>query len=103
MPLSKNQLEDFYRDGFILVPDLFDPNQMKAALSEMETIFYGKNFSKFLSEMDNGSTVSSVEPTPTVAVPHYGNTEYGRAQFPTGADALDRLIENDEYLDIFEK
>lgn len=103
MPLSTNQLEDFYRDGFILVPDLFDPNQMKAALSEMETIFYGKNFSKFLSEMDNGSTVSSVEPTPTVAVPHYGNTEYGRAQFPTGADALDRLIENDEYLDIFEQ
>ena len=35
--------------------------------------------------------------------PHYGNTEHGRAQFPTGADALDRLIENDGYLDVFEQ
>ena len=103
MPLTASQLADFRRDGYILVPGLFSSAEVGAALDEMEKIFYGKSFDDHLAALDSGGKADSVEPVPTVAVPHYGNTEHGRAQFPTGADALDRLIENDEYLDVFEQ
>ena len=103
MPLTENQIADFRRDGYILVPDLFSPAEVGAALEEMEKIFYGSSFAEHLAALDAGARADSIEPVPTVAVPHYGNTEHGRAQFPTGADALDRLIENDGYLDVFEQ
>ena len=103
MPLTSSQLDAFHRDGFIIVPNLFDPQEMEAALAEMERIFYGKSFAEYMAEFDTTQEAKSIEPVPTKAVPHYGDTEFGRAQFPTGADALDRLIENDEYLDTFEQ
>ena len=103
MSLTSSQLDAFHRDGFIIVPDLFDPQEMEAALAEMEQIFYGKSFAEYMAEFDATEEAKSIEPVPTKAVSHYGDTEFGRAQFPTGADALDRLIENDEYLDIFEQ
>ena len=101
MLLTKNQLDAFHRDGFILVEDLFDPKEMTAALNDMEQIFYGKSYAEYLEELDNVGTADSVEPTVINSVGHYGDTEYGRAQFPTGFDALDRLIENEAYLDVF--
>ena len=100
MPLTSTQLAEFRRDGYILVPDLFDPDHVKAGLAEMEQIFYGKSFSEYLAAID---AADSIEPVASAAVPHYGNTEFGRAQFPTGAEALDRMIENDVYLDVFEQ
>lgn len=103
MPLNASQLDDFQRDGYILLPELFDAEQMRAGLAEMEKIFYGKSFADYLAGIDAGATAQSVEPVKTAAVPHYGNTKHGRAQFATGADALDRLIESDDYLDIFEQ
>ncbi len=101
MPLTANQLEAFQRDGFILVEDLFKPLEMAAALDDMEKIFYGKTYAEYLAEFERKGKGESVEPTVANAVAHYGDTEYGRAQFPTGFDALDRLIENEEYLQIF--
>jgi ectoine hydroxylase-related dioxygenase (phytanoyl-CoA dioxygenase family) len=101
MPLTQNQLEAFHRDGFILLEDLFDSAEMAAALNNMEHIFYGKSYAEYLAELDRTGKANSVEPTVTNAVAHYGDTEYGRAQFPTEFDSLDRLIENEEYLDIF--
>lgn len=101
MPLSKSQLEAFQRDGFILVADLFDPAEMAAALNDMEHIFYGKPFAEYLAEFDRTGKAPSIEPTVKNASSHYGDTVHGRTQFPTESDALDRLIENEEYLDIF--
>jgi len=103
MPLTSTQLDAFHREGFIIVPDLFEPAQMRAALVEMERIFYGNSFAEYMVESDATEQAKSIEPVPTKAVPHYGDTEYGRPQFPTGAEALDRLIQNDAYLDIFEQ
>lgn len=103
MALSADQLEEFHRIGYIVVEDLFTPDEMRLALAEMEAIFYGTSFKNYLQQFDAGKATGSVEPTPSVAVPHYGNTEHGRAQFPTGATALDRLVENDVYLDTFEQ
>ena len=101
MLLTPNQLDRFHRDGFILIEDLFDPEEMTAALNDMEKIFYGKSYAEYLIELDKTGQANSVEPTVTNAVAHYGDTEHGRAQFPTGFDSLDRLIENETYLDIF--
>ena len=101
MLLTQKQLGTFYRDGFILVEDLFDSKEMTVALTDMEQIFYGKSYVEYLEELDNIETTGSVEPTGIKAVANFGDTEYGRAQFPTGFDALDRLIENEAYLDVF--
>ncbi|MEC8841664.1 MAG: phytanoyl-CoA dioxygenase family protein, partial [Candidatus Poribacteria bacterium] len=101
MLLDQDQLDAFHRDGFILVEDLFDAKEMTAALNDMEHIFYGKSYVEYLEELDNTGITDSVEPTVTNSVAHYGDTKYGRAQFPTGFGALDRLIENDAYLDVF--
>src|SRR5579884_1252407 len=52
MALTPRQLEQFHRDGYILVPDLFDLRQIQAALAEMERIFYGKSFAEYLADFD---------------------------------------------------
>ena len=93
MSLTPIQLEAFHRDGYILVPDLFDPDSMTAALAEMERIFYGKPFAEWLNAFDGSSG--------SVRDGFFSSDETGRSQFPTGSDALDRLIENDAYLDAF--
>ena len=101
MLLTENQLDEFDRDGFILVEDLFDAEEITTALNDMEQIFYGKPYAAYLKKLDETGEVDAVEPTVTNVVAHYGDTEYGRAQFPTGFDALDRLIENEAYLNVF--
>ena len=101
MKLTQDQLDAFHRDGYIMVEDVFDPEEMSAALRDMEKIFYGNSFAEFLAEFDRTGKADSVEPSATHSVTHYGDTPYGRTQFPTGYDALDRLIENEDYLDIY--
>lgn len=74
---------------------------MATALHDMENIFYGKSFAAYLEDSDRKGSATSIEPTVTNASAHYGDTEYGRTQFPTTSEALDELIANNEYLDIF--
>ncbi len=101
MPLSSAQLDAFHRDGYIIVEDLFAAEEIAAALAAMEQIFYGKSFAQYLADADRTGETPSAEPSIQTAVAHYGDTQYGRTQFPTGAQALDRLIENEDYLRIF--
>src|SRR5262245_4457354 len=91
--LTPTQLEAFRRDGYLLVPDLYSPQEMQAALAEMERIFYGKSFAEYLADSDrHPASVKDV---------FHGDTGAGRSQFPCGSEALDRLIEKDAYLEIF--
>ena len=46
MLLTQNQLEVFNHDGFILVEDLFDLNNIATALDKMEKTFYDKSFAE---------------------------------------------------------
>lgn len=101
MPLDQNQIDAFRRDGFIIVDGLFDPEEMAAARSSMEELFYGKSFSEYLAEYDRTGKAGPVEVRAMVSIDNNGYTEYGSAQFPTGLEALDRLITNEEYLRIF--
>lgn len=101
MPLSQSQIDAFRRDGFIIVDGLFDPEEMAAALNAMEKLWYGKSYAEYLAEFDRTGKAGTVEPRAIVSIDNNGYTEYGSAQFPTGLDASDRLIENEEYLNIF--
>src|SRR5205823_3600976 len=93
MALMQEQLEAYRLDGYILVPDLFDPERMRAALADMERIFYGSSFEEYLAAFDRNPGL--------VKDGFHGETGFGRSQFPCGSEALDRLIENDDYLDVF--
>jgi hypothetical protein len=98
MSLTQAQLDQFHRDGYIIVPDVFTADEMDAALAAMDQTFYGKPFDEWLADVDAGHTDGVSDGFTTTH-----NHEEGRSQFPTGADALDRLIENETYLDIFEQ
>ena len=54
MSLTPAQLDQFYRDGYIIVPDLFTADEMDAALAAMEQIFYGQSFQQWLSDSNRG-------------------------------------------------
>ncbi len=95
MALTREQLEAFHRDGYIVVEDVFGPKEMEAARIEMERICYGSTFEEYLAATDAGDGA----PVPVMT----GNTDFGRMQFPTGVESLDRLVENDDYLDIYEQ
>ena len=74
---------------------------MSAALNGMEKIFYEKPYVEYLTELNKIGKASSVEPTVTNTVARYVvDTEYGRAQFPTGFDSLDRLIKHETCLSL---
>lgn len=88
MGLTQEQQSAFQRDGYILVPGLFDPAHIEAARQEVERITYGKSFAEFLADHEQGKGEDE-------------NFVAGRRQFPTGNATLDSLIENDEYLDCF--
>jgi hypothetical protein len=98
MSLTPAQLEQFHRDGYIIVPDLFSDAEMDPALAAMDQTFYGKPFDAWLADCDAGQAEAASDGF-TTSHDH----ETGRSQFPTGADALDDLIENEAYLDIFEQ
>ena len=98
MSLTQTQLDQFHRDGYIVVPDVFSDAEMDAAQEAMDNIFYGKRFDAWLAEVDGGRADGVSDGFTTTH-----NHQEGRAQFPTGAHALDCLIENETYLDIFEQ
>ncbi len=98
MALTSSQLEQFHRDGYIIVPDVFSAGEMDAALAAMDQTFYGKSFAAWLADFDAGQT-EGVSDGFTTTHDH----EQGRSQFATGSEALDKLIENATYLDIFEQ
>ena len=95
MSLTPEQLADYHRDGYVIVPDVFGPEVMDKALVEVEHITYGKSYAHWAAE--NSSTGRAV------ADGISSKDNPGRSQFPTGVPVLDKLIENPSYLDIFEQ
>ena len=88
MGLTQEQQAAFDRDGYIIVPGLFEPEQIDAAREETERITYGKSFEEHLAHYK----ASGDKPS---------NSPAGRIQFPTGSSVLDSFIENEQYLDCF--
>ena len=93
MKLSAAQLESYQRDGYLVVPGLFPAEQMDAALDACDRISYGTGFDAWKASGAKTPAADGIRNSPAA----------GRSQFPTGDPALDRLICNDDYLDIFEQ
>ena len=58
MNLTQTQLDQFHRDGYIVVPEVFSEAEMNAAQEAMDEIFYGKRFDAWLAEVYDGGTAS---------------------------------------------
>lgn len=94
MPLSAEQVETFRREGYVMVPDVFSQEEMAVARVAAERIFYGgKTFDEWKDSFDGSRD--------TVRDGFFNNDASGRSQFPVGIKALDSLIENKNYLDMF--
>ena len=94
MSLTQAQLSKFHPDGFLLIPDVIDPQRVQSALEALEQTAYGMPFKAYLKEYEHHGEAA-------VTDGFHGESRGGRTQFPTGVDALDRLIEDDDYLDMF--
>lgn len=87
MGLTVEQQQAFDRDGYVIVPGLFDSGHIEAARQEIERLTYGKSFAEYLAEREGGAPQQSALA--------------GRSQFPTGSSVLDSFLESDNYLDCF--
>jgi len=93
MKLTATQLDSYRRDGYLYVPDLYSAQQMDEALAACDQITYGRSFDDWKASGDTSPIADGI----SAAAGH------GRAQYPSGNGALDDLIKNDDYLDIFEQ
>lgn len=93
--LTTEQLEQYRRDGYVVLPELFDRAHMAEAMVEVERIFYGEPFADYLERFQPGSA--------RIRSGLHTESNHGRTAFPTGLDVLDRIIEHDDYLDAFEQ
>jgi ectoine hydroxylase-related dioxygenase (phytanoyl-CoA dioxygenase family) len=92
--LSQRQLDDFHRDGYLVVPDVYSAAEMDAALAATDRITYGCTFAEWSAKVAAG------EITREVADGIGRKDNAGRPQFPTGVPELDRLLESQTFLDI---
>ncbi|MCZ6677228.1 MAG: phytanoyl-CoA dioxygenase family protein [Candidatus Poribacteria bacterium] len=101
MQLTDEQLETWRRDGSLVVPDVFPPEEHAPALEAVERNAYGGlTYAEYRAKWEDAPTevrraYEQTPPLQRLAGP------LGKAvHFPTGLDAVDRLLENDDYLDI---
>ena len=89
MTAIQTYIDTYNRDGYVVVPDVFDPDRAAAALRDMENLFYGMSFEEYMAKSEKAGENAPLE------------SAYGH-QFPCGKDSLDCLIENDYFLDLME-
>ena len=89
MTAIQTYMDTYNRDGYVVVPDVFDPDRAAAALRDMENLFYGMSFEEYMAKSEKAGENAPLE------------SAYG-FQFPCGKDSLDCLIENDYFLDLME-
>lgn len=87
--LTDRDLADYRRDGFVLVPGPFAPAAIDAARAALEQLFYGMPFAQWLATRAAAAAPDSI---PDGVAPL---ADGRRTRWPTGHEALDRLIEND--------
>ena len=78
MTAIQTYFDAFERDGYVVVPDVFDPERAAAACRDMENLFYGMSFEEYTAKSEKAGEYAPLE------------SAYG-FQFPCDADVLDRL------------
>ena len=101
MQLTTEQLAIWKRDGIIVVPNVFSPEIIAPALEEIERNAYdGLTYTEYQAKWG---------PQPDALKSAYQKNSdmqrlagpFGKAvHFPTGLEAVDKLIENEAYLAI---
>ena len=46
------QTGSYNRDGYVVVPDVFDPDRAAPALRDMESLFYGMSFEEYMAKSE---------------------------------------------------
>ena len=85
--------DDFFRDGYVVLPDVVPRAACEAALRKADSIFYGGPYEDWLRAFDAGTRAGPV-PDGVAPLPNGRRTH-----FPVGDAAIDRLIENERILD----
>lgn len=93
MSLTPGQQEQYRRDGFVVVPDVFAPAAMQAALAAAERVTYGSPYEQFRETFER---TGKAPEKPTLP-------EGVRGGFPSGLYELDGLISHPRFLDIVEQ
>jgi hypothetical protein len=100
--LTAAQHAQYRRDGYIIVEGMFGAAAMDAARAAMDEALYSMPFERWQAGRDAGEELESKDGVVHNAVNGEGLPVGARSQFPTGVAALDRLIEDDGYLDALE-
>src|SRR3954464_4905588 len=93
--LTQQQLDQFHRDGYLIVPDVYGADEMDSALAACDLATYGMPYADWRARLDAGAEGKQVAD----GISRKDNA--GRSQFATGVAALDGLVENQTLLDIF--
>jgi hypothetical protein len=101
MQLTDEQLASWKRDGSLVVPNVFPPESIASALLAIEHNAYdGLTYAEYRAKWDQNpeeirQIYGKASPLQRLAGP------FGKAlHFPTGLEAVDRLLENEDYIDI---
>ena len=78
MTAIQTYIDTYNRDGYVVVPDVFDPDRAAAALRDMENLFYGMSFDEYLAKSETEGEYAPLE------------SAYG-FQFPWGPHAFHHL------------
>ena len=101
MQLTEEQLATWKRDGCLVVADVFPPESVTSALEAVEHNAYdGLTYAEYRKKWDkNPEKIRRIcEQSPSMQLLA---GPFGKAlHFPTGLDAVDRLLENENYLDV---
>ena len=101
MKLTDEQLATWERDGNIVVPDIFPPEAFVPALEAVERNGYdGMTYAEYQAKWDANpdelkEAYEKTSPMALLAGP-FG----GALHFPTGLDAVDKLLENEDYIEV---
>ena len=52
MTAIQTYIDTYNRDGYVVVPDVFDPDRAAAALRDMESLFYGMSFEEYMAKSE---------------------------------------------------
>ena len=87
----------------MLTPERCTRHGTQAARAAMDHALYGMSFEEWQAARDAGEDLESKDGVVHNKVNAEGLPVGERSQFPTGVDALDKLIEDDDYLDLIEQ
>ena len=52
MTSIQSYMDAYERDGYVVVPDVFDPDRAATALQDMESLFYGMSFEEYTARSE---------------------------------------------------